>query len=143
MICYDGDVDIVIFEFDFFSVVQNIFFLFVIYNGYISFLDKCFFNRISWFDEDGSEIFYNGCGGKRFKFFVIRKFWDEFGVRGDLFFDFSLVYLDVFTFGQYSDDFTCFCYNWNICGKYDFRRKRFLKSCVLLFKIYKFEGVCV
>lgn len=143
MICHDGDVDIAIFESDFSSVVQNISSLPAIHNGYISLSDKCPFNGTSWFDEDGSEISYNGCGGKRLKFFATRKLLDEFGVRGDLLFDSSLAHLDVFTFGQHPDDPTCFCYNWNICGKYDFRRKRFPKSCVLPLKTYKFEGVCV
>lgn len=143
MICHDGDVDIAIFESDFSSVVQNISSLPAIHNGYISLSDKCPFNGTSWFDEDGSEISYNGCGGKRLKFFATRKLWVEFGVRGDLLFDSSLAHLDVFTFGQHPDDPTCFCYNWNICGKYDFRRKRFPKSCVLPLKTYKFEGVCV
>ena len=143
MIRHDGDVDIAIFESDFFKVVQNLSSLPAIHSGYISLSDKCPLNGTSWFDEDGSEIPYSGCGGKRLKCCATRKLWDKFGIKRDLLFDSSLAHLDVFTFGQHPDDPNCFCYNWNIPGKYDFRRKRFPKSCVLPLKTYKFEGVCV
>ncbi len=58
-------------------------------------------------------------------------------------FDPTLAHVDVFTFGQHPDDHSCFCYNWNIPGRYDFRWKRFPKSCVLPLKTYKFEGISV
>lgn len=143
MICHDGDVDIAIFESDFSSVVENLSSLTAIQNGYISLSDKCPVNGTSWFDVDGSEISYSGCGGKRLKCYATRKLWDKFGIRRDLLFDPSLAHLDVFTFGQHPDDPACFCYNWNIPGRYDFRRKCFPKSCVLPLKTYKFEGVSV
>ncbi|KAL9976187.1 hypothetical protein ACROYT_G013455 [Oculina patagonica] len=143
MICHDGDVDIAIFESDFSSVMQNLSALTSKQDGYISLSDKCPVNGTSWFNVDGSEILYNGCGGKRLKFCATRKLWDDFGIRTDLRFDPTLAHLDLFTFGQHPDDPSCFCYNWNIPGRYDFRRKRFPKSCVLPLKSYKFEGVSV
>lgn len=143
MIRHDGDVDIAIFEADFSSVMRNLSSFTSKHDGYISLSDKCPVNGTSWFKDDGSEILYSGRGGKRLKFYATRKLWDEFGVRTDLGFDPTLAHLDVFTFGQHPDDPTCFCYNWNIPGRYDFRRKRFPKSCVLPLKTYKFEGVSV
>lgn len=143
MICHDGDVDIAIFESDFSSVVQSLSSLSSMQDGYISLSDKCPVNGTSWFDADGNEICYSGSGGKRLKFYGTKKLWDHFGIRTDLRFDSSLAHLDVFTFGQHPDDTTCFCYNWNIPGRYDFRQKRFPKTCVLPLKTYNFEGVTV
>ncbi len=64
MICHDGDVDIAIFESDFSSVMQNLPAFTSKHDGYISLVDKCPVNGTSWFNVDGSEILYNGCGGK-------------------------------------------------------------------------------
>ena len=143
MIPHDGDMDIAIFERDFSSVVQNLSSFTSMEDGNITVSDTCPEKETSWFDEDGNEIPYNGCGGKRLKFFGTKKLWDEFGIRHDIRFDPTLAHLDVFTFGQHPDDTNCFCYNWNISGSYDFRRKRFPKSCVLPLKTYNFEGVNV
>ena len=143
MICHDNDVDIAIFERDFSSVLQNLSSFTSMQDGFIYVSDKCPLNGTSWFDEGGSEISYNGCGGKRLKFCATRKLWDQFGIRSDLLFDPSLAHLDVFTFAPHPDDHSCFCYNWNIPGSYDYRRKRFPKTCVLPLKTYNFEGICV
>ena len=143
MIPHDHDVDIAIFETDFSNVVQNLSSLTSVQDGNITVSDKCSVNGTSWFDEDGNEIPFNGFGGKRLKFFATKKLWDEFGVRHNLRFDPSLAHLDVFTFGEHPDHSDCFCYNWNIPGSYDSRRKRFPKTCVLPLKNYIFEGLTV
>lgn len=143
MIRHDGDVDIAIFECSFSSVLQNLPSFTAMQDGFIHVSNKCPVSGISWFDEHGREILYNGSGGKRLKFCASRKLWDRFGIRKDLLFDPGLVHLDVFTFAQHPDDHSCFCYNWNIPGRYDYRRKQFPKTCILPLKPYNFEGVSV
>lgn len=143
MICHDGDVDVAIFETDFLKVMQNMPSFLSTQDGNINLSDKCPVTGTSWFDKQGNEIPFNGVGGKRLKFFATKKLWDEFGIRHDIRFDPALAHLDVFTFGQHPDNPNCFCYNWNIPGSYDFRRKLFPKICVLPLKTYNFEGVSV
>lgn len=143
MIRHDGDVDIAIFECSFSSVLQNLPSFTAMQDGFIHVSNKCPVSGISWFDEHGREILYNGSGGKRLKFCASRKLLDRFGIRKDLLFDPGLVHLDVFTFAQHPDDHSCFCYNWNIPGRYDYRRKQFPKTCILPLKPYNFEGVSV
>lgn len=143
MIPHDGDVDIVIFESDFSKVLQNILSFTSLQENNIDLSETCPVTGTHWFDKDGSEIPFTGCGGKRLKFFATKKLWDKFGIRPDLRFDSSMAHLDVFTFGKHPDDPSCFCYNWNIPGSYDFKRKRFPKTCVLPLKSYNFEGLNV
>ena len=139
----DEDVDIAIFESDFSTVLQNLSSFTSMQDGNISMSDTCPVKGTSWFDNDGNEIPYNGCGGKRLKFAGTKKLWDKFGIRPDIRFDQTLAHLDVFTLGQHPDDPSCFCYNWNIPESYDFRKKRFPKTCVLPLKTYNFEGLNV
>ena len=143
MIRHDGDVDIAILECEFSSVLQNLHSFPAMQDGFIQVSNKCPVNETSWFDEHEREISYNGNGGKRLKFCASRKLWDRFAIRKDLLFDPSLAHLDVFTFSRHPDDHSCFCYNWNIPARYDYRRKRFPKTCILPLKTYNFEGICV
>ena len=143
MIRHDGDVDIAIFETDFSKVLQNLSSFTPIQDGSITISDTCPVKGTRWFCEDGNEIPFSGCGGKRLKFCGTKKLWNEIGIRLDIRFDPGLAHLDVFTLGQHPDDPDCFCCNWDIPGRYDFKRKRFPKTCVLPLKSYNFEGVNV
>ena len=143
MIRHDGDVDIAIFETDFSKVLQNLSSFTPLQDGSIAISDVCPVKGTRWFYEDGNEIPFGGCGGKRLKFFGTKKLWDEIGIRPDIRFDPGLAHLDVFTLGQHPDDPDCFCCNWDIPGRYDFKRKRFPKTCVLPLKSYNFEGLNV
>ena len=129
MIRHDGDVDIAIFETDFSKVLQNLSSFTPIQDGSISISDTCPVKGTGWFYEDGNEIPFSGCGGKRFKFLGTKKLWEEIGIRPDIRFDPGMAHLDVFTLGQHPDDPDCFCCNWDIPGRYDFKRKQYVRYC--------------
>ena len=141
MIEHDGDIDIAILETDFASVVKKIDFFRAFKEGDVVVSHDSIYQKHGWFEADGTEIPFNGIGAKRFKFYATRKLLAQFGIPADELFDVDLVHLDVFTLGQHPDYRDCFCVNWNVPGRYDYRKKAFPKSIFFPSKTYSFEGL--
>ena len=141
MIEHDGDIDIAILETDFSRAVKNIYSFTAVNEGHVVMVHDCPRFGHDWFDADGEEIPFTG--SLRLKFFATKKLYTQFGIPPDEVFDINLVHLDVFTWGQHPDDPNCVCVNWNISGRYDYRKKAFPKSIFFPLKTYRFEGLNV
>lgn len=141
---HDGDIDVAIMETDFANVVKKIDSCQAFTDGEIVMEYQNINRGRSWFDADGTEIPFNGCGAKRIKFFATKKLLSlQFGIPDDELISRDLVHLDVFTLSQHPDFSDCFCVNWNIPGHYDYRKKAFPKSIFFPLKKYSFEGLGV